>query len=350
MTNPVGIQSMEPAVTTMGTDFAEIDKPSQVCVTLQNGKQEWIDVDWGTGEGYISDSDELTEDNPIQSTVIGELVNRPDYINFAEEQASLVITVMLPRVYYINSISPARIPETGTVKVNLGSSLEEIYNTLETHSATVELRNLKNVISTQEVTFALREEDNPDYDPMAEGEFELKAYLNLPETVENPDNVQLTVAVKPTKYTIKSAVAVKIGGVIVGTPFEEIGLPANAPVNYTDGSTGTVPATWSDATYSLTKIGAQAIKGTFNTPLPVFVENPNNRQPVAALTVVNPSVRILSAVPVEKTSTFALEDDNTTEDIIIPGLIMRDYMVELLHEDGSITTEVISVFETVAEE
>lgn len=347
MTLPVGIKSIEPAyvTTTMGTDFVEIEKPAQVCLTLENGKQQWVDVDWGIGEGYVSDSDELTEDNPIQSIVIGELCNRPDYINFAEEQAALVITVMLPRVYYINSISPARIPETGTMKVNLGSSLEEIYNSLPVHSVTVELRNLKNVVSTQEMTFILREEDNPDYDPMMESEFELKAYLNLPETVENPDDKELMISIQPTKHVVKSAVAVKIGGIILGTPFDQIGLPENAPVNYTDNTAGELPTTWSDATYSLTKLGAQAIKGTFNTPLPVYVENPNNRQPVAALTVVDPSVRILSAEPVESVLMFGLED----EEIEIPGLTMRKYRVELLHEDGSITTEVIFVFEEVEE-
>lgn len=348
-TMAVAIQTMESAyaTTTMGTEFEDIEKPAQIYVTLENGEKVWLDVNWGTGDGYISDSDELTEDHPIQSTVYGELVNKPDYIDIPSEPPTLIITVILPKVYYINSISPVRIPETGVIDVNLGSSLEEIYNVLGTHSVTIELRNLKNVISTQEATFTLRTEDNPDYDSMSENEAELKAYLNLPENVENPDDKQLIVAVKPTKYTVKNVIAIKIKGIEAGTPFEEIGLPENAPVKYTDGSEGALPTTWNSSMYIPTKIGAQTIRGTFNLPLPVYAENPNNRQPLAGITVVDPSVTILSAIPLENEILsmpieFAMDVDET-----IPELMIRNYLVELLHEDGNVTTEVMSVFDEI---
>lgn len=349
-TLPVEIQSIEPVyvTTTMGTLFEDIEKPTQVNALLINGKHQMIDVDWGNGEGYISDSDELTEDNPIQSTVMGELCSIPSYINYANEQAELIITVILPRVYYLDSITPSRIPESGSVNVNLGSTLDDIYAGLESHSVTVEVHNLKNVSSVQEVTFTLRAEDNPDFDSMSEEEAELNACLSLPDTIENPDNIQLKICVKPTKYTIKSIKAVRLGGVQKGTPFEEIGLPNKVDVTYTDNTIGKLPATWNGSNYNPEKIGAQAIRGTLDTPLPVYAENPNNRQPVAAVTVVDPTTTMLSARPVDDAPMmYVMTYSDCDDEWDIPGFIERKFEVELLHEDGSITTEIISVFEEV---
>lgn len=352
MTDPVNIIYIEPINITvdMGTEFADIEKPTQVNVALSNGKHQMIDVDWGNGDGYIPDSDELTEDNPIQSTVMGELCNKPLYINYDGEQAEMIITVVLPKVYYLDSIMPARIPETGTQKVNLGSSLEDIYNSLESHSVAVQLHNMKNVITTQEVTFDLREEDNPHYDSMSEAEFELTAHLNLPDTIENPNNLQLILSVRPTKYKVQSVIRVSIKGIISGTPFEEIGLPEKAPVLYTDSSEGEIPAEWDGSKYVPTKIGGQIIRGTFVDPLPVYAENPNNRQPVATVTIVNPTAQILSAKPVEEFNMvmpMSLYNVPYVSDDIIPGVVERKYEAEVMWEDGSITTEIISVFEEV---
>ncbi len=355
----VEIEGIEPVsvIVDYYTEFDDIDIPDTY-VKLSNGQRRKIGVDWGTGEEYNPDPEDLTEDHPVEFNLTGTLCDVPPYINHYDDIdiPQLTITLVLPKVYKITDISPARIPETGTKKINLGSSIDDIDKLIESHTATITLENLKGVTSTQDVTFTLREEDNGHYDAMSEEEFELIANLNLPEGIENPYNKQLVISVRPSKYTIKTAVVSKVNGVVAGTPFEEIEMPNKVMVNYTDTVTkqGEVPvASWDGSKYDKDKIGNQPIKGTFPDPLPVYVTNPNNRTPSALINVVDPTTTILSAKQVTGAVPFSPLRRGIKQVIAqteeIEGYIERKYEVELLHEDGSITTEIISIFDEVEE-
>ena len=355
----VGITEVEPAsiIVDYYTEFEDINLPQTVNAKLSNGQTKEISVDWGTGEGYNPDPEGLTEDTPVTFTINGTLYDAPQYINlYPAPEVLLTITLVLPRVYTIKDISPVRIPETGTKKINLGTEISDINALIENHIATVTLENLKGVTSTQEVTFTLREEDNMHYDSMSEEEFELIAYLNLPDGILNPDNKQLVISVRPTKYIIKSVVATRVNGVLAGTAFEDIGMPDTVTVNYTDLDVkqGEVSGViWDGSKYLPDKIGNQAVKGTFSDPLPVYVTNPNRRTPSAIVNVINPTVRMLSAKQVTETPFSSLKKSvkqAITQDEEIDGFIERKYEVELLHEDGSITTEVISIFDEIKED
>ena len=357
-TNAVEITEIEPVSVMVDyyTDFADINLPDTVYANLSNGQRKAIGVTWN-GDGYNPDPAELTEDNPVVFNLSGTLCDIPPYINhYDTDIPQLTITLVLPRVYKITDISPVRIPETGTRKINLGSSISDIYDLIENHTATVTLENLKGITSTQDLTFTLREEDNTHYDAMSEEEVELTAYINLPEGIENPDNKQLVISVKPTKYTIRTTVASRVNGIAKGTPFAEIAMPEKVTVNYTDTDTkqGEVPvASWDGSKYDVNKIGNQAIKGTFPDPLPVYVTNPNNRTPSAIVNVVDLTTTILSARQItEKTPFSAIKKSirkAVTQTDEIDGYIERKYEVELLHKDGSITTEIISIFDEVEE-
>ena len=357
-TNAVEITEIEPVsvIVDYYTEFNDIDLPDTVYANLSNGQRKPIGVTWNS-DGYNPDSDELTEDNPVVFNLSGTLCDVPLYINhYDKDVPQLTITLVLPRVYKITGISPVRIPETGTKKINLGSSLSDIYDLIENHTVTVALENLKGVTSTQDLTFTLREEDNEHYDAMSEEEVELTAYLNLPEGIENPDNKQLVISVRPTKYTIRTTVASRVNGIVKGTPFAEIAMPEKVTVNYTDTETkqGEVPvASWDGSKYNPEKIGNQAIKGTFPDPLPVYVTNPNNRTPSAIVNVVDPTTTILSAKQVTGAAPFSAMRRSIRKAITqteeIDGYIERKYEVELLHEDGTITTEIISISDEVEE-
>lgn len=352
------IASIEPCVanTTKGTAFADVQKPETANVTLSNGSVEEIEVNWNSDEGYISDSPELTVDNPIQCTVNGILTNIPAYIDYYNQPVPLNITVTQPREFYISSIAPSRIPETGSITLNLGSTLEDIYKEIESHTVTLNLRDASGAsVPSQQAAFTIRTEDNTDYSAVIVGEQTVTAYLDLPENIKNPDGVQLEISVNLVKRIVKSATVVKLPNVPYGTAFADIGLPENAPVVFTDGTSGALPATWNESTYQPEKTnGAHIVRGTYNTPLPIYAENPNNRRPSAAVTIVKENTTILSAEPIESKPSrmMRLAPENTIlSDSIeyddIPGLRIRNYKITVLNADGSITDEIMSVFETV---
>lgn len=95
----------------------------------------------------------------------------------------------------------------------------------------------------------------------------------------------------------------------------------------------------------------QPIKGTFLDPLPVYVTNPNNRTPSALVNVIDPSTTILSAKQITEEIPFSAmrrsirKAETQTEEI--EGYIERKYEVKLLHKDGSITIDVISIFDEI---
>lgn len=348
-TNPVEVTSIEPVnvLVPEGTPFAEIELPGTVLATLSSkgidgeNKKERLEVDWGAGEGYTPYPSELTDDNTVTMEVTsGELVNCQAYVNTAGVVAPLNVTVA--REFEIEAISPSRYPETGEMEVKLGSGLEEISNGLDSHNVQVTLKSTKGETSTVEMSFELREEENPSYDPMELGTYTLKAYLPLEGNIRNPKGLGVEIVVKTKKYTIATTKAVRVTGVESGTKFEDVPMPELAPITRNDGEVEEIPVSWDGSRYNPTKIGSQVVKGTLVTPLPVHLENPNNRQPSAVVTVVNPEVKVVSLEPMKEVAKAQLRSRAVEEGV--PGYTEYKYRAELLHKDGSTTYEVISVF------
>lgn len=350
-TYPVEILSLEPAyaLANEGTPFAQLEGlPTQVMATLSSvgsdgeHKRVAIGADWGAGTGYDPLPEGLTDDNSVTMEVTGTLSDCPQYINGAGAEPTLIIT--MTRVFDLVGVSPSRIPETGELEIKLGSTLEDIYALLASHSAELTLQNPRGETSTATVTFTLREEDNPDYDPMTAGTYTLAGYLPLSAKVRNPDGLGVEIVVKPTKYTISSVRVTRVTGVVSGTPFEEINIPSTVTVLRNDKQEDDVPATWNGSSYNPTKIGSQKITGTLVTPLPVHLENPNNRQPSGVITIVDPTARILSLeqLPADSGAMLSALEETPQEDD--PALTEYRYLAEILYEDGTVTTEVISVF------
>lgn len=344
-TNAVNVTEVEPqyVLTTEGTNFFDIKElPRQVPVTLSNGKRIMMDVDWGTGIGYTPYPENLTESEPVIMSVIGELTNYPQYINRSNEQVVLQITMI--KAYEIVRITPGRIPEDGAIEVKMGASLDEIYNSLETHEILLTLQDSKGNVSSANVTFTLREEDNPNFDPEVEGIQNLTIYFPLEDKILNPNGLTATVVVKLTKYTISNTKAVRITGVLSGTAFEDVGLPAEAPLMRNDEVADKAPATWDGSKYNPTKIGSQVIRGTFVTPLPIHLENPNNRQPNAVVAIIDPTIRVLSMEQIVMEKPKGQRGRNQVSANGIDGFIEYQFLTEIEHKDGTITTEIVSFF------
>lgn len=349
-TVPVNVKEIEPIhiIIGEGTEFGDIEKPETVVVTFDvkgpdgEYKKESVEVDWGTGEGYTPNPEGLTEETPVDMTVNGTLTgDSSDYANISGVSVPLVITVI--RAYEITAITPNRFPESGAMEVNLGATLEDIYNLLDTHTVELTLKSTSGSTTTREVTFQLKDEDNLSYDPMTEGTYTLKASLSLSTGVSNPNNLPVEIVVKPTKYRITSVKGARIGGVVSGTAFEDVPLPSEVTVNRNDGKTDQVGVTWNGANYNPTKIGSQVVRGTLNTPLPVHLENPNNRQPSAIVTIVNPEATIVSLEEVTA-QPARMRRAAPVEDTSVPGYTEYRYMATIRYKDGTVSRELISTY------
>ncbi len=344
----VDAESLEAtAITTVeDTPFAELALPETVLVPLTNGKTVSLPVDWGTGEGYDPSPEGLTEDNPVDCEITGVLTDYPDYINGADIPVTLKITVTRPLIYTIESISPARFPEIGSMDINLGTGLEAICGMLESTTVQVTARSRSGAEVTVPITFSLRQEENPNYDPMAVGEYTLVGYLPLEDNFVNPNNIQVQVVVKTNKYNISNVTPVRVPGVISGTPFAEVPLPETVTVTRSDKKTDSVGANWIEGNYNPTKIGNQTVKGTLVTPLPVHLENPNNRYPMAMVTVVNPTARIIEMEQVFEEQNSPMLRARQKEEIV-PGYAEYKYKVKLQHDNGTVTEEIISLYKSI---
>lgn len=349
-TNPVEVKSIEPLhiIVDEGAEFENIEKPATAMVTFDvqgpdgEYKKASVEVDWGTGEGYDPYPETLTEEAPVDMTVNGTLAGTSsDYANISGISVPLVITVV--RAYEITAITPNRFPESGAMEVNLGATLEDIYNLLDTHTVELTLQSAAGSTTTRSVTFQLLEEDNSGYDPMTEGTYTLTASFALSSGVSNPNNLPVEIVVKPTKYRITSVKGERIGNVVSGTAFENVPLPNEVTVNRNDGKTDRVDATWNKGNYNPTKIGSQVVRGTLNIPLPVHLENPNNRQPSAIVTIVNPEATIVSLEEVTA-QLGRMRRTAPMEDTSVPGYTEYRYLATIQYDDGMVSRELISTY------
>ena len=333
-----------------GTDFADIpNKPASVTAKLSSigpdgqNKTAAISVNWGTGEGYQPYPADLTDDTCVGVDVEGTLVNKPRYI--AATRKKPVLTVSVCREFDIEELSPGRIPGTGELEVPLGASLEDIYGRLEQHTVQLTLKSTNGVLSQQDVSFELCAEQNPDYDPAMEetGSYALVAHLLHDDHIKNPKGLQLEIHIKTMTYDISTAKVTTIKGIAKGTAFEDLPLPEAAGAVRDDGETEFLPTTWDNSKYNSAKLGGQFINGTFNTPLPLHLKNPDNRQPKAYITIVDTEATVLSMEQVfEKAAGGPKRAKATTEEI--PGYVEHKYLLKLQYKDGTIKEEVISLY------
>lgn len=74
----------------------------------------------------------------------------------------------------------------------------------------------------------------------------------------------------------------------------------------------------------------------------MHLDNPNNRQPSAAVTIVNPNVQILSLEQITDSPRLMLM--SLEADDILPGFVEYKYRAKVQHKDGTVTEEIISAF------
>lgn len=327
-----------------GTLFESINLPQVVVAELDavvNGENETqsLPVQWD-GSDYEPYPEGLTDDHPVSFTIPGTVTDFYGYINPSELAPALTITVA--REYDIVSVTPARIPEAGTMPVNLGASLDDIYQKLKDTTVQVTLRSTNAKLSTMDVSFDLRDEDNIEYSPEALGEDTLWGHLLCDDNIKNPNNVMVEIAVEKKIYKISSAVIGRVNGVERGTAFGDIEMPQSVNVVRSDGETDSAPvAEWDGSRYNPDKIGTQIVSGTFGD-LPLHLENPYNRQPKAFVTVVDSTAKIVSIEPMCAFATYSIND--VSEDDEVPGYIEHRFLVKLLHENGEETEEIMSVY------
>lgn len=333
-----------------GTAFADVPLPNQVLVTLScvdpsgENKKLLIDVTWTAPENYTPNPESWGEDGTVVFTANGVLPEScSKYIsNVGSTTVSAQITMLF--VPTLVAIDPNPFPNNDILIVPLGSTLDEIYAKLETPKVQLTLLDHLGATHTLEVSFELRKQDNSEYDPLnpQTGEYYLNAHLLLDEEIKNPNNLGLQVKIETVKYTITAFQAISLK-CPVGTAFEDLGLPAEVLVRRDDNGSEYVGVTWDDSTYDPTTAGFYRIQGTLQTPLPLHLDNPRNRQPRASVTLSEPNAHILSLTPVDEAqipATLAEEWDDGTEDW---GFTEYFYWAEVLHEDGHISTEMVSI-------
>ena len=133
-----------------------------------------------------------------------------------------------------------------------------------------------------------------------------------------------------------------IKGIARGTAFADLPLPEKAGAVRDDGETELLPTTWDESKYNPEKLGGQFVNGAFDLPLPLHLNNPDNRQPKAYITIVDTAAKVLSMEQIHE------EPENIrrarAKEESIPGYVEHRYLLKLCYEDGTIKEEIISLY------
>lgn len=346
-TLPVAINMLEQKsiMDREGTSFAELDNvPDTVLATLDVtgpdgiAKTAWLPVDWSE-EDYCATPEGITEDSPVTQTVTGTLVNVPDYIQLGTEEPVLSIT--LGREFDILSIRPVQADE---VEVRLGTELAAIDSMID-HSAEVTLQCTNGETKVQTVSFELEAEENLHYDPLTIGTYNLKGRLNVGSNVKNPNGLYAEVAVRTAKYAITDAGYVDI--TIAPIPPEEDVLdhiPSTAPAFFKDGKGNDceeeVSVEWDISSFD-NEVGAfNVLDGTYN--LPIYLENPENCQPIAMIYIDDIESQIISMTQLKEEESTNYFSAKTARKL--PGFTNHTYLVERVGKDGKAREQVITLY------
>lgn len=329
---------------TKGTPVSNFGLPTSLPVVLMNGKTIDVDVAW-TEDAVQNSADKvtLTGEGDFPSYVMSDGFNFKYTVTLEEAEAT----------YNILAIENDVLPSDGsTLRIPLGTPLSKIPALLnEQVKVILDGTGDKN---DDMLDIEIKAEDNPDYSLDEVGTYELTAQLVLPANMNNPDSLTVTVNVETYKKTIKAIKPITISGIAAGTPFSEIGAPPKVAVTFTDGSTEDISVTWDESQYDPNppKSKNELIYGTLEE-LP-YIENPNNVKVYLVVKVVVPTnAKLLSLTPVTETPSlfssrarFAAPKKAAVNQLS-DNLIERKYIAEYEEEDGTITTEEISIFEII---
>lgn len=327
-----------------GTSYEDLNLPEKMPIKLVNGKTEMITMNWDS-ELYDPDSD---------GCIIPSDPEWLEYINHDGIDIMYNISIFDEEdVYTLTSISPSQLPATGAYDVKLGTSLEDIKNMLDIDE--VEVTASKGSDERKEmVKFYILPEDNAEYlNASAAGTYQIKARLELPDDIHDTNEEQTMLIINVNAYTrtVKTISSVTKTGIPYGTPFNELGLPEQVKVTFTDGGEPEmINVNWDESTYSTSSTEKyQTVTGTLNKP--VYVVIPNGKKPPTAIIYMKAATnaQLLSVTPKAETARFSLRSAFrlNRENELPDDVVEHKYIAEYLNEDGTITTEEFSTFEVI---
>lgn len=187
----------------------------------------------------------------------------------------------------------------------------------------------------------LRQEENPNYDPMTVGAYTLHGRLLVGSNVKNPSSLPVTLAVRTAKYTIVEAYVPEedIYMMVGEDPLDY--LPATIPALLSNDELEDIPAVWDLDTIDAEISDFYVVEGTFN--LPVYLENPDDIQPMVFVFVDEPDSQILSMTQLSE-SRSGMRRAAAKQAKVVPGYTAHRYLVERLYEDGTVKEQVMTLY------
>lgn len=326
-----------------GTAYEALNLPEEMPIKLENGKTEMINMNWDS-KAYDPDSD---------GCMISSNPDWPAYINHDGVDITYNIVFFDEEdVYTLTSIEPSQLPATGAYDVKLGTSLEEIKNMLDTDEIKVIASKGSDTIEKM-VKFEILAEDNAEYlNASTAGKYKIKARLILPDDIHDTKEEQtmLIINVKAYTRTVKTISTVTKRNIPYGTPFNELGLPEQVKVTFTDGGEPEmINVIWDQSEY-LVDSTAKYHRITGELDKPAYVEVPSGKTAIAMIYMKSVTkAQLLSVTPKEETALFSLSAmfRLNKENELPDDVVEHKYIAEYLNEDGTITTEEFSTFEVI---
>lgn len=343
-TQPVAITTLETKtiIDREGTPFAELSNvPEQVLATLDvigpdgNAKTALLSVDWGEGAGYTPLPEGLTETTSVTMTVNGTLADLPAYLLPTDLVPTLSVT--LGREFDILSITLAQSDE---LEVKLGTDYAAMDGMVD-HEAILELRCTNGELQSQVVSFELREEDNPQYNPSEVGTYHLIGRLLAGSNVKNPNNIPVKVTVRTAKYNIIEFYVPEEDIYMFAGEDPLLYLPETMPTLLSNDEIEEVDVTWDMDTIDAEVSDFYVVEGIFN--LPIYLENPNNIQPFIFVFVDEPESQIISMKQLVESKDI-VSDEPAYRETSIPGYTAHRYSVNRLYKDGSIKQQTMTCY------
>lgn len=225
-----------------GTELSKVGLPDQVNITLNNGQDLDVYVDWNEG---VPEYAKMTA-GVYQFT--GTL-KQPEEIENPDQKVAVVDVV----------VGEPIITEVGTIKaihVANGTKHSEI-NLPEQVEVTVNNGNTINV-------GVIWDKGDPTYNGMRAGTYLFTGKLELPTGVLNPDSKQAKVEVKVDKPFITEVEPLRVIQVENGTKLSEIDFAEQVMVTLNNGEKETINVTWDEGgmDYNRLKAGTYRFTGS----------------------------------------------------------------------------------------
>ncbi|MBJ6362417.1 Ig-like domain-containing protein [Paenibacillus sp. GCM10012307] len=261
------VETLSAQSVVQGTSFAELALPSQVAVTLSDGRTVQAPVTWSE-EGYKA--------NEAGSyTLQGDLGELEKVINPDGLRASIVIHVLPEGAEPINIVA---VSELEGKSVAFGTAFKQL-----------DLPAKVGVTLANEQSQELAVNWNTgNYNGNIAGEYTLKGTLLVVEGLSNTSDLyaQITIVVQPEPSSDSNVRTVQqLTGKTVdyGTAFDRIGLPAKVNVTLDNNETKQLAVNWSNAGYSRNVAGKYTLYGAL--VLEEGIANPQGLKAEIAVTV-----------------------------------------------------------------